>query len=59
MSRWSRLVNVFRVDRVSREIDEELRSHLAEAIEEGRDPAKRDAPSGRCCASASRAATFG
>ncbi len=38
MSRWSRLVKVFRVDRVSREIDEELRSHLAEAIEEGRDP---------------------
>ncbi len=38
MSLWSRLVNLFRVDRVNREIDEELRSHLAEAIEQGRDP---------------------
>ncbi len=38
MSLWSRIENVFRGDRVSREIDEELRSHVDEAIEEGRDP---------------------
>src|SRR5260370_1593373 len=39
MSLWSRLVNVFRGDRLSREIDEELSSHIEEAIEQGRDPA--------------------
>jgi hypothetical protein len=32
------MVNVFRGDRMSREIDEELEEHLAEALEEGRDP---------------------
>ena len=37
MSLLSRWANVFRGDRVSREIDEELRAHLEEAIEEGRD----------------------
>src|SRR5712692_10968831 len=35
MSLWSRIGNVFRGDR---EIDEELRSHLEEAAELGRDP---------------------
>src|ERR1700726_3745911 len=40
MSLWSRLVNVFRGDRLSREIDEELESHIQEAIEQGRDPAE-------------------
>src|SRR5580704_2259773 len=40
MSRWSRLVNVVRSDRLNREIDEELRAHLEEAIAEGRDPAE-------------------
>jgi predicted permease len=38
MSIWSRLANVFRGDQVSREIDEELRTHIAEAVEQGRDP---------------------
>jgi predicted permease len=38
MSLWSRLVNVLRGDRLSREIDEELESHIQEAIEQGRDP---------------------
>ena len=32
MSLWSRIANVFGGDRLSREIDEELESHLAEAI---------------------------
>ena len=40
MSLWSRIANVFRGDRLSREIDEELQSHIAEAIEQGRDPAE-------------------
>jgi predicted permease len=38
MSLWSRIVNVFRGDRLSREIDEELQSHIDEAIAQGRDP---------------------
>jgi predicted permease len=38
MSLWSRLANVLRGDRLSREIDEEILSHLQEAIEHGRDP---------------------
>lgn len=37
---WSRLANVFRGEQLSREIDEELQSHLDEAIEQGRDPAE-------------------
>ncbi len=44
MSWVSRVVNVFRGDRLNREIDEELQSHLEEAREAGRDPAEaRDA----------------
>jgi len=38
MSLRSRIANVFRGDDLSREIDEELRSHIEEAIAEGRDP---------------------
>ncbi len=38
MSALSRLLNLLRRDQVSREIDEELQSHLEEAIERGRDP---------------------
>jgi putative ABC transport system permease protein len=40
MSLWSRIANVFRPDRLNRDIEEELQSHLAEAIGEGRDPAE-------------------
>jgi predicted permease len=40
MSLWSRIANVVRGDRLSREIDEELQSHIEEAVEEGRDPAE-------------------
>ncbi len=40
MSLWSRIANVFRGEGPSREIDEELQSHLAEALEHGRDPAE-------------------
>ena len=38
MSFWSRIANVFHSDRLSRETDEELRSHLEEAVRQGRDP---------------------
>jgi predicted permease len=40
MSFWSRIANVLRGDRLSREIDEELQSHIEEAIAQGRDPAE-------------------
>jgi predicted permease len=40
MSLWARIANVFGGDRLSREIDEEIQSHIAEAIDEGRDPAE-------------------
>ncbi len=40
MSLWSRIVNIFRQDRVSYEIDEELESHINEAIADGRDTAE-------------------
>src|SRR5580692_11353959 len=38
MSLWSRIVNLSRTESLSSEIDEELRSHIDEAIEQGRDP---------------------
>ena len=38
MAWWSRLVRTFRPDRVSDDIDEELSSHLDEALARGRDP---------------------
>src|ERR1700730_6925452 len=40
MPLWSRLANVLRSDRLNREIDEELQSHVEEAIAQGRDPAE-------------------
>src|SRR5260370_12628571 len=40
MSLWSRIENGLRGDRLSREIDEELQSHIEEAIEQGREPAE-------------------
>jgi predicted permease len=38
MSLWSRIANTFRSDQLSREIDEELQSHIEEALREGREP---------------------
>jgi predicted permease len=38
MSLWTRVAQVFRGDGLDREIDEELESHIAEAVEQGRDP---------------------
>ena len=40
MSWWSRIANVIRPGSLTREIDEEFDSHIAEAIEHGRDPAE-------------------
>jgi predicted permease len=40
MSLWSRLANVLHADRLNGEIDEEIQSHIAEAIDHGRDPAE-------------------
>lgn len=40
MSWWTRFYNVLCRRRLNREIDEELDSHLAEALEQGRDPAE-------------------
>ena len=38
MSLWSRVWNVFRGDRLNRELNEEFESHMEEAIAAGRDP---------------------
>jgi predicted permease len=38
MSWLSRIANVFRPDRLTHEIDEELQTHLDEALQQGRDP---------------------
>lgn len=38
MSMWSRISNALRGERLNGEIDEELRSHIEEAIASGRDP---------------------
>lgn len=40
MSTWSRIVNTLRGGRLNSEIEEELQSHLDDAIENGRDPAE-------------------
>ncbi len=40
MSLWSRIANVLHGRSLSHEIDEELESHIEEAIEQGRDPAE-------------------
>src|SRR5579872_5933585 len=40
MSLWSKITNLFRGVSLTRDIDEELESHIAEAIEQGRDPAE-------------------
>jgi predicted permease len=37
MSFWSRIANVFREESVNREIDEELKSHIEEAVAQGRE----------------------
>ena len=59
MSLWSRISNAVRGERLNREIEEELQSHIEEAIASGRDPDEaRRASSVRYCASARRATAF-
>ncbi len=41
MSLWSRFINVFRSDALSREIGEEFEAHIADAIADGVDPWRR------------------
>jgi hypothetical protein len=38
MSLWSRVANAFHGEKLSTEIAEEMDSHIAEAVEQGRDP---------------------
>lgn len=38
MSLWSRLINIFRGDSLSREILEEYEAHGADAVADGMDP---------------------
>jgi predicted permease len=40
MSFWSRIANALQGERLNREIEEELQSHIAEAIASGRDPSE-------------------
>ena len=47
MSLLSRIANVFRAERLNREIDEELESHIEEAIAAGRNPAEARRALGR------------
>jgi hypothetical protein len=37
MGLWKRIANVFREERVNRDLDEEMEAHIAEAIAQGRD----------------------
>jgi putative ABC transport system permease protein len=46
MSLWSRIANTLYRNRLNREIDEELASHVAEGIEHGRDPGEVQAAFG-------------
>jgi len=57
MSMWSRISNAVRVERLNREIDEELQSHMEEAIASGRDP--REARRAFGCALRAREASHG
>jgi hypothetical protein len=59
MSWLSRFVNVFRSDRVSEEIDEELGSHIEEGSSKAAMRAKSAAHSARRCGSAKQPAMSG
>ena len=40
MSLWSRMTNATRGERLNREIEEELQSHIDEAVAAGREPSE-------------------
>lgn len=46
MALWRRMTNVFRGERLNRELDEEMEAHLEEALARGRDPAETRRPFG-------------
>lgn len=58
MSLWTRLRNTVHNERLHREIDKELESHIAEAISTGRNPDEARAPLARPFAIAKLAATL-
>jgi putative ABC transport system permease protein len=58
MSLWTRMANVFRGERVNREIDEELEAHVDDAMAEGRDAEEARRAPGHHCAIARKAATL-
>ncbi len=55
MSLWSRISNAVHGDRLNREIEEELQSHMEEAIASGRDPREARRAFGSMSSSALRA----
>ena len=57
MPLFSRIANVFRAEKLNRDIDEEFESHIAEAIEQGRDPAEARKAFGLRFSNASQAMT--
>ena len=58
MSLWSRISNAVRGERLNREIDEELQSHIEEAIASGRDPNEARRAFGSALRPARRATAF-
>ena len=58
MSIWSRIANVFRADRLRSEIDEELESHLSEAVEMGQTPSDARKALGSVCRRSSENVVF-
>ena len=57
MSLWSRISNAVRGERLNREIEEELQSHIEEAIASGRDPREAHRAFGSDAACRARRAT--
>jgi hypothetical protein len=49
MSLWSRISNAVCGERLNREIEEELQSHIDEAIASGRDPKEAHRAFGAAC----------
>ena len=58
MSLWSRISNAVRGERLNREIEEELQSHIEEAIASGRDPKEARRAFGSALLPARRATAF-
>ena len=59
MSLWSRISNVFREDRLNREIEEEFEAQLPRRLKRAVIQRKRGGRLGRWCGKGSRATTSG